>query len=111
MTLSTETMALAGVTLTVFTGIIGFILTRQDKLICELRKNVMDRQDKLFMSFSDGLEKLRDEDKGHIDLAHARIDKMNDQVARRADLDNLRTDILDLKAYITSRLDKMGGAV
>ncbi len=108
MTFSTEVLALFGVGLTIFTGIIGFVITRQDKLVCDLRRFVVDRQDKMFMGLRDEMVNIRKEDKEVIDLAHERIDKMNDQVARRADLDNLRTDIRDLKAYITSRLDKMG---
>ncbi len=108
MTLSTETLALVGISLTIFTGIIGFVITRQDKLVCDLRKFVVDRQDKMFAALRDETVSLRIEDKSVIDLAHERIDNMNDQVARRGDLDNLRTDIRDLKAYITSRLDKMG---
>lgn len=110
MVLSTETLTLVGISLTIFIGIIGFVLTRQDKLVCDLRKFVVDRQDKMFASLRDEIVSMRTEDKSVIDLAHERIDNMNDQVARRGDLDNLRTDIRDLKAYITSRLDKMGEA-
>lgn len=108
MILSTEFLALTGVALTLFTGIIGFVITRQDKLVCDLRKFVVDRQDKMFEALRAETVNLRLEDKKVIDLAHERLDNMNDLVARRADLDNLRTDIRDLKAYITSRLDSIG---
>lgn len=108
MVLSLELLALVGVGLTLFTGIIGFVVARQDRLVCDLRRFLIDRQDKALTAHRADTTSLRREDKAVVELANERINQLNNDVARRADLDDLRTDIRDLKTHILSRIDKIG---
>lgn len=99
MNISIEMLTLAVIMLTIFIAIVGFIISRQNKLLTNLHnlQSVMRTKDKKELS------KLREVNKKSVDAIHKNINQRIDVIYKRVDIinnpDQLEDDVKDLKRW------------